>query len=44
MTATDASALTGTKVLEVTDLVKEFPVGGRFLRRSMSDGCSTSAR
>ena len=34
MTATDAAPLAGTAVLEVTDLVKEFPVGAGFLRRS----------
>jgi oligopeptide/dipeptide ABC transporter ATP-binding protein len=34
MTTTDATPLAATTVLEVTDLVKEFPVGGRFFRRS----------
>jgi oligopeptide/dipeptide ABC transporter ATP-binding protein len=34
MTATDTTAGATTALLEVTDLVKEFPVGGRFLRRS----------
>jgi oligopeptide/dipeptide ABC transporter ATP-binding protein len=34
MITTDAAPDTATTLLEVTDLVKEFPVGGRFLRRS----------
>ena len=34
MTTTDTPIETRETVLEVTDLVKEFPVGGRFLRRS----------
>ena len=34
MTTTDTPIETRETVLEVTDLVKEVPVGGRFLRRS----------
>jgi oligopeptide/dipeptide ABC transporter ATP-binding protein len=36
MTAIAARATARETILEVTDLVKEFPVGGRFLRRSTS--------